>query len=190
MIEFHGRPFLEYVVELLAAQGFSRILMLLGYLPDVITQHFGDGRRFGVEIEYAVTGVEDETGQRLRDAETLLDPVFMLLYCDNIWPLSFDRLWQHFVSKDALVQVTAYRNADKYTRDNLAIDADGFVSTYDKSRTKPGLAGVDIGFFIVRREALRLLPPGNRSFEAEVLPRLVTNRQLCAFVFRQQARSQ
>ena len=33
MVEFHGRPFLEYMVEQLRDQGLRRILLLLGYLP-------------------------------------------------------------------------------------------------------------------------------------------------------------
>ena len=64
MIEFHGRPFLHYLIELLRDQGFERILLLLGYLPDVIQNYFGDGRTFGVSIRYAILPVEDETGRR------------------------------------------------------------------------------------------------------------------------------
>jgi len=44
MIEFHGKPFLQYLVEMLRDQEFERIVLLLGYLPDVIIDHFGDGR--------------------------------------------------------------------------------------------------------------------------------------------------
>ena len=47
MIEFHGKPFLEYLIEMLREQGFERVLLLLGYLPEVVQDHFGDGSRFG-----------------------------------------------------------------------------------------------------------------------------------------------
>jgi NDP-sugar pyrophosphorylase family protein len=52
MIEFHGKPFLEYLIEMLREQGFERVLLLLGYLPGVIRAHFGDGARWGLEIDY------------------------------------------------------------------------------------------------------------------------------------------
>ena len=45
MVEVHCKPFMEYLVEMLRDQGFDRILMLLGYLPEVIEGYFGDGRR-------------------------------------------------------------------------------------------------------------------------------------------------
>jgi D-glycero-D-manno-heptose 1,7-bisphosphate phosphatase len=40
------------------------------------------------------------------------------------------------------------------------------------------MKGVDIGYLLVRRQALDLLPPGNVSFEAEIYPRLVSAGQL------------
>src|SRR5947208_1036557 len=96
MIEFHGVPFLEYLIVMLRDQGFSRILLLLGYLPEVITKHFGDGSRWGVSIEYLVSDVEDDTGKRLKLAQDRIDPLSLLLYCDNYWPMDFAALWHHF----------------------------------------------------------------------------------------------
>src|SRR5215210_1822326 len=96
MVEICGKPFLEYQVEQLCEQGFERILLLLGYLPEVVRDYFGDGTRWGVKIEYSVTDVDDETGRRLKFAEPLLDPYFLLMYCDNFWPMQIDKMWQRF----------------------------------------------------------------------------------------------
>lgn len=182
MIMFHGRPFLEHLIALLAAQGIRRVLLLLGYLPEVIRAHFGDGERFGVRIEYAEGDVDLETGGRLKQAEDRLDPEFLLLYCDNYWPMPYDDLWRRYRRSGRLAQVVVYNNRDGYTRSNLAVDADGLVTVYDKSRRASGLQGVDIGFILMRREVVGLLPgDGNVSFEAEVYPRLVADRQLAAF---------
>jgi len=182
MIAFHGRPFLEYLIEMLRDQGLRRILLLLGYLPDVVRDHFGDGRAFGVEIDYVVSPEEDETGMRLKRALPKLDPVFCLLYCDNYWPMPFAVMWQRFASAGAPAMVTVYANRDGHTRDNLRVDADGFVAAYDKSRNAADLAGVDIGYLLIKRTVVESLPEGNCSFEAEAYPRLVAERGLLAFV--------
>ena len=76
MIEIHGKPFLEYLVEMLRDQGFDRILLLLGYLPEVVQNHFGDGRRWGVTIEYSITAVDDDTGRRVKLAAPRIDECF------------------------------------------------------------------------------------------------------------------
>src|SRR5690606_35679029 len=182
MIEFHGKPFLGYLVEMLRDQGFDRILLLLGYLPHVVIDHFGDGAAYGVEIEYDVTGPDDLTAYRLQHAAARLDDTFLLLYCDNYWPMRFDAMWEAYVASGALAQVTVYDNDDGYTRDGLRVDDDGFVTTYDRTRTQPGLKGVEIGFAILRRDVvLPLLPDEQQLFEDAVYPPLIARRQLHAF---------
>ena len=96
MIEIHGKPFLEYLIDMLRDRGISRILLLLGYLPEVVQQYFGDGSRWSVKIEYSVTPIENETGPRLKAAMSQLDPYFLLMYCDNYWPMPLDKMWKRF----------------------------------------------------------------------------------------------
>ena len=182
MVPFHGRPFLEYLVEMLAAEGIERIVMLLGYLPDAIRGHFGDGRPWGVDIAYSVTPVEDETGRRLKSATGLLEPAFLLLYCDNYWPMDLAALWARREASGAPAQITVYRNADGHTRDNLRVGADGLVSLYDRSRSTAGLAGVDIGFALIDRSLVEGLPDDNLSFEGHLYPRLAKDGQLSAYL--------
>src|SRR5207249_11998231 len=53
MVEIQGKPFLEYQIEQLREQGFERVLLLLGYLPEVVLNYFGNGRNWGIKIEYS-----------------------------------------------------------------------------------------------------------------------------------------
>jgi histidinol-phosphate phosphatase family protein len=182
MIRFHGKPFLEYLIEMLRGQGFERILLLLGYLPDVITEYFGDGERWDAQIEYAITDPEDDTGRRLKLARDRIDPVFLLAYCDNYWPMDFAQVWQQYEQGSAPAQLVVYRNDDDYTRDNILVGPDGIVAGYDRSRRSPGLKGVDIGFAVLRNELLDMLPDENVSFEQTVYPQLVGRRHLGAFL--------
>lgn len=181
MVEFHGRPFLEYLVEMLRGQGIRRIVLLLGYLPQVIIDHFGDGSRFGVRIDYSVTPEEDDTGLRIKRAAHMFDPEFLLMYCDNYWPLRLDDLTRAWKAAGTAMQVVVYDNTDGYTRNNLRVES-GLVTVYDKSRAAPGLAGVDIGFMLLKRELIDRVPDGNVSFEASLYPALVAEGQLAAYV--------
>jgi D-glycero-D-manno-heptose 1,7-bisphosphate phosphatase len=182
MVEIHGKPFLEYMVEMLEEQGFERILLLLGYLPDVVRDYFGDGRRWGVEIDYSVTAFEDNTGRRLQLAAPYLDPCFMLLYCDNYWPMQLDRMWRRFTSVDVPAMITVYTNRDAYTRSSVEVDADGYVRVYDKTCTAPNLQGVEISYAIMKKSVLDLIPDGNVLLEEALYPQLAERRQLLAYV--------
>ena len=182
MIEFYGKPFLEYLITNLREQGITRVLLLLGYLPRVIQDHFGDGSRFGVKIEYSVTGEENDTGKRLFLAKELIADRFLLMYCDNYWPIRLKEMWQQYLQQNVAAQITVYSNKDRYTRDNVDIGEDRIVRQYDKSRTADNLRGVDIGFAILKKLVLDHLPDTNVSFESVVYPLLVAQKQLAAFV--------
>ena len=51
---------------------------------------------------------------------------------------------------------------------------------YDKQRQTPGLSGVDIGYALVRREAVERMPAQNGNFEALVYPALAREGKLYA----------
>lgn len=52
MLKVGGRPILETLLQILKEQGFFRIYLSVNYMADIITDYFGDGSAFGVEIEY------------------------------------------------------------------------------------------------------------------------------------------
>ena len=182
MLEIHGKPFLEYQIEQLREQGLSRVLLLLGYLPEVVQDYFGDGERWGVQIEYSVTAVENNTGRRLKLAEQQLEECFLLLYCDNYWPMSMDRMWSRYLAAGAPAMLTVYGNRDDYTKNTLRLDDAGFVAVYDKQRQASNLKGTEISYGIFRKELLRRMPEGNVSFEETLYPELARDHELAAYL--------
>src|SRR5439155_25163281 len=128
MVEIHGKPFVEYQIEQLREQGFEKVLLLLGYLPEVVQRHCGDGRRWGMRLEYSVSPVEDESGRRLKRAAPYLDSCFLLLYCDNYWPMHVEKMWQRFVRADVPAMITVYGNEDGYTRNTLRVRSEEHTS--------------------------------------------------------------
>lgn len=182
MVEFSGKPFLEHVLVMLREQGFTDVLLLLGYLPDVITDHFGDGSRIGLRITYDTTDADDLTCHRVQHAAHLLDERFLLLYCDNYWPMQFDRMWEHYLQVGAPAMVTVYANRDGWSRSSVIVDDESMVSVFDRGRTTPGLFGVEISYAILERDlVLPLLPAHQELFEQAVYPTLADQGLLSAF---------
>lgn len=52
MLPIAGKPMLEHIVERAKAEGFTRFVLAVHYLGHMIEEHFGDGRKFGVCIDY------------------------------------------------------------------------------------------------------------------------------------------
>lgn len=47
-----GKPMLEHIIEHAKLEGFSRFVLAVHYLGHMIEEHFGDGKRLGVQIDY------------------------------------------------------------------------------------------------------------------------------------------
>ncbi|MBO6576990.1 MAG: nucleotidyltransferase family protein [Rhodothermales bacterium] len=54
MIQVGGRPVIETIVSRLVEQGFTRFVVTLNYMGNVIRDYFGDGHQLGAEISYTV----------------------------------------------------------------------------------------------------------------------------------------
>jgi dTDP-glucose pyrophosphorylase len=94
MIEVRGKPILEHILEGLRAAGVTRFLIVVGYRAEVVRNHFGDGSRFGVRVEYVTQTVQDGTGRvvDLGRGFTEEDP-FILSYGDIlVAPENYHRL--------------------------------------------------------------------------------------------------
>ena len=52
MLPVGGKPILEHIIERARGNGFHRFVLAIHYLGEMIEEHFGDGRRWQVEIEY------------------------------------------------------------------------------------------------------------------------------------------
>lgn len=52
MLKVGNRPLLETTVRSYADQGFRRFYFAVNYRAEQIERHFGDGREFGIEIQY------------------------------------------------------------------------------------------------------------------------------------------
>src|SRR4051812_5655814 len=87
MLPIGGRPFLEYLVQLLAQNGFPRLLFCVSHLADVIRNHFGSGVNFGVEIDYSSEPVPSGTGGALLLAREKLDDTFLVMNGDTIFDI-------------------------------------------------------------------------------------------------------
>ena len=68
LLPIAGKPLLQWQIEWFHHHGVSSILLSVGYLADKILSYFGDGSRFGVDIDYIVEDEPLGTGGGLKAA--------------------------------------------------------------------------------------------------------------------------
>lgn len=83
MIAVRGKPVLQHIVEGLRGAGVGHFLIVVGYRADVVRDHFGDGSRYQIDIEYATQVVQDGTGRVVDLARDFVgNSAFILGYGD------------------------------------------------------------------------------------------------------------
>ncbi len=183
MYPIHGIPFIIKLLEQIKSFGIGEVIILLGYLADRIVNELGNGEKYGIKIQYDITPEDYNTSQRILHAKNFFQDRFLLMYCDNYCPINFSKLVADSYTNHAAVQISAYTNKDHYTKDNLIISRTrNEVLVYDKSRTGENLSGVDIGYAIVKKEALSLAADGRGEFAENIYPKLIQSKTLFATV--------
>src|SRR5512136_1653727 len=79
-----GKPFLEHNIDALKESGIRDIILLVGWRAQRIREHFGDGKDFGVKIEYVEQEQRLGTAHAIGMIKDLVDAPFLCLYGDVV----------------------------------------------------------------------------------------------------------
>jgi len=185
MISIHGKPFLQYLLEHIASYGINEVLLLVGYLGEIIEKYFKNGSRLGLKIEYSYEFSPLGTGGALKNAENKLKESFLLINGDTFLPIDYDKLIEYFYQCGKIGVVTAYPNSDNIVPNNIAVSKSNIVVDYNKHNSKE-MTHVDAGASVFSKNVLDLVPNNQVcSLEEEIFPKLIKNKELFAFLINQ-----
>lgn len=103
MLPVGGKPLLETIITSFKEQGFYKFYISTHYLPEVITNHFGNGEKLGIEIRYVHESEPLGTGGALsllpKDEINL---PFIVINGDVLTNMNFSKLLDFHVQNEAL----------------------------------------------------------------------------------------
>lgn len=176
-------PFIERLILQIKDFGINNVLILLGYLPDKIMDYLGDGSKYGINIEYDISPVENDTAERMIHAKDKMKNEFLFMYCDNYCPIDFKKLVNNYYNDNAIIELSVYSNREGYTKSNIKIDDNSnMVLVYDKNRTQNDLSGVEIGYSIVNKKVFDKLSDDEKNFNKNIFPKLINEGKLFATI--------
>ena len=123
MIKICGKPILEHQIDNLKACGLTDIILVIGYLGDKIKEYFGDGSKFGVNIEYFVEDHPLGTAGALFKMPQLTED-FLLLCGDVIIDVDFNRFIAFHKEHQAWASLVAHPNGHPYDSSLLVTEID------------------------------------------------------------------
>ena len=151
-----GRPFLRYVLDQLAAEGFRRVVIADGYRREQIESFFGETYR-GLEIIYSPEDEPLGTGGAARRALSLCEgEVVFVLNGDTYLDCDYCAMEDALVEGvHAVLAVKRLRDFDRYGTIGLA--PDGSIDVFNEKR--PCADGIiNAGVYLVRRRVLSAMP--------------------------------
>jgi dTDP-glucose pyrophosphorylase len=101
MLPVGGKPILEHIIERACGQGFTRFVISINYLGHMISEHFGDGSRFGVSISYAIEDEPLGTAGALSLMEPRPDKPFVVTNGDVLTDIDYRELVDFCCQLDA-----------------------------------------------------------------------------------------
>lgn len=103
MLPVGGKPLLETIVSNFKEQGFYKFYISTHYLPEIITNHFGNGEKLGIEISYVHENEPLGTGGALsllpKDEINL---PFIVINGDVLTNMNFSKLLDFHTQNEAL----------------------------------------------------------------------------------------
>lgn len=161
MVLVDGKPFLYHLIIQSKKNGIKNFLILCGYKHEVIKKYFGDGSKFGVNINYHYNEPSVETLKRLLDARHLLKKSFLLLYGDNYSSLNLhDLINKKYFKKNTLLVTVC-----KKKKGNIQLDKKNKLIKKYFFNKKSFSNYVEIGYIILEKNILpKYKKPKNISF--------------------------
>jgi UDP-N-acetylglucosamine diphosphorylase / glucose-1-phosphate thymidylyltransferase / UDP-N-acetylgalactosamine diphosphorylase / glucosamine-1-phosphate N-acetyltransferase / galactosamine-1-phosphate N-acetyltransferase len=117
MLNVHGKPILEHILQGIRDAGVREFCIVTGYRAEMVEAHFGQGARWDAKIVYARQEVQDGTGKAPELAKSFVgDDAFVLTYGDIlVKPSTYQRMISRFHERkfDGLVTVTRGQDVTK-----------------------------------------------------------------------------
>ncbi|MFC1791688.1 sugar phosphate nucleotidyltransferase [Gemmatimonadota bacterium] len=182
MVPLAGEPILEIIIRQLSRDGFRNVVLAVNHLKAEIRSHFGAGERWNTEIRYS------EEGDFLGTAGPLsiidgLEEEFMVVNGDILTDLRFDELFRFHQEADAVCTVASCIRAVQLDFGVLSADSLNVLSRVEE---KPELSfDVNMGIYVMKKEALLVIPPEGPYDMPDMLNDLVSRRlRVACFPFR------
>ena len=176
MLPTAGVPFLTHLIGRIREAGVTHIVLGTSYRAEVFESYFGDGARFGVELEYVVESEALGTGGGIGNVAPALRADNIMIFNGDV--LSGADLPALLAAHDrTAADVTLYltRVADPRAFGCVPTEADGRVTAFLEKDPNPVTDQINAGAYVFRRAVVDMIPKGRPvSVERETFPELLS----------------
>lgn len=178
MVPVVNKPLMEHIVELLKRHSLEQVIVTLQFLPTVISNYFGDGSTWGVEMTYVTEESPLGTAGSVRNARSLLDRTFIVVSGDALTDIDLGAAARYHKERGAMVTIVLKKSPNPLDFGLVITDEDGRIVRFLE---KPGWGEVfsdtiNTGIYIIEPDVLNMVPDDRPyDFSKELFPQILEN---------------
>lgn len=171
LAEVHGRPFLAFLLDQLVDAGVRRIVLLTGYMGDLVRSTFGTRYR-DADLAYSREDEPLGTAGAIRQALPLVDTDTLLVMNGDSYSSGDLNAYvtAHVDSgRPGSLQLVHVPDAGRYGL--VRFDDSGRVTSFEEKKPGAGSGWINAGVYLLDRTLVRAIPAGRQvSLERDGLP--------------------
>lgn len=147
-------PILEIVIRQLKHHGITNIVIAVNHLAEIIMAFFGDGKKYGVDIQYSIEDKPMGTAGPLTLIDKL-DDSFLVMNGDLLTTINYQELWAFHNAHSSMATIATFKKHVAIDLGVLKIHNELFVDYIEKPTY---VYDVSMGIYIFQKEVLQYLP--------------------------------
>ncbi len=155
LLEVGGKAILETIIESFIAQGFYRFRLCINYRGEMIRNHFGNGERWNINIEY----IEEQQRMGTAGALSLLPEIpeapFFIMNSDLLTKVDFVRLLAFHQQQKNIVTVCVREHRHQIPYGVVKLNEHRIVELKEKPTR---YSFVNAGIYVIEPEAIKQIP--------------------------------
>ncbi len=174
MLPVGGKPILQTIVEKFVSYGFINIVMCLGYKSNIIQEFFGDGGKFGANIEYVVEDNRMGTAGALSLLSEQPNKPFFVMNGDLLTNVNFENMLEFHLQNTSMATMAVRGYDFQVPYGVVNIDGDKILSIEEKPIHN---FFVNAGIYVLNPECINEIPK-NKFYDMPTLfEKLIWNNQ-------------
>ena len=176
MVPIFNKPVMEYGIDLLKKHGVDDIAVTLCYLPEIITDYFGDGSGFDTNINYYIEDRPLGTGGSVKNAHEFFDSTIVVISGDAFTNIDLRKAYEFHREKGSKATLILSKEPVPLEYGVVITDENGAIIRFLE---KPSWGEVfsdtiNTGIYILEPEVLDYYEQGeNFDFSKDLFPRLL-----------------
>lgn len=187
MVPMVNRPMMLHIVDLLKQHGFTDVISLLFYHPNVIRNFFGEGSDFGVSMQYMLAEADFGTAGSVRNAyEKIGDERVLIISGDVLTDFDLTAAVQFHEEQKADATIVLTRVPNPLQFGVVIVDDEGTITRFLE---KPSWGEVfsdtiNTGIYILENHILEMIPyKEDFDFSKNLFPIMMQEgKKLCGYI--------